>query len=197
MNKRCWIPFAAAFAMTLPASSQTLEWLPEATQGRAAQDLSRRLGKTGFLDGKSDEEVLHGARRMVGGIHAKLNELGPQGVFEATTPLPSFPMPEIDDPVLTALARLGFCKFPLDIITGDESTEPDQRFAATLSAFWTDMTLSFLRAHYFASGGMEEEIKAALTSEPLNRISAKVQTDQQAAQTAASECTPTFENLMR
>lgn len=51
--------------------------------------------------------------------------------------------------------------------------------------------------HYFANGGKEEEIKAALTSEPLNRISAKVQTDQQAAQAAANECSPTFHNLMR
>ena len=198
MNPRPWmILLLAAFATPLPVTAQTLEWLPEEIQERAAQDLSQRLGKTGFFEGKSDEEVLQGSRRMVSGIHKRLNEIGPQGVFEATTALPSFAMPEIDDPILTALARLGFCKFPLDIITEDESAESDQRFAATLSAFWSDMTFAFLRAHYYAQGGKEEEIKAALTSDPLNQISAKVQTDQQAAQTAANECSPTFENLMK
>ncbi len=58
------------------------------------------------------------------------------------------------------------------------------------------MSFAFLRAHYYAKGGVEEEIKAALTSEQLNRISAKVQTDLEAAQTAANESSPTFENLM-
>ena len=169
MKTPCWIPLAAAAVAALPAAGQTLEWLPKEVQERAAHDLSQRLNKTGFFEGKSDEEVLQGARRMVGGIQKRLDELGPTGVFEATTPLPSFPMPEMRDPALTALARLGFCKFPLDIIIADESAEADQRLAATLSAFWSEMTFAFLRAHYFANGGAEEEIKAALTLDPLNQ----------------------------
>ncbi len=171
-------------------------WMPPQAAEGVALEMAKRLDhvKVGIEEAK----LLPSARAGVAALRERLDTLGEKGVLTLAPRFPQIEIPFSGQPHLDAMARFSMCTYYLDarFERRPANVDVDALLDAAMGPLSLAVTTMYLRHHFLAAGGTDDQIKMYLDGDPLNEVAAAVQTDPKLLDHTAAECRAAVSTLL-
>lgn len=170
----------------VPQASLSAQWFPDGPRSAAAEQLASQLREQKLApNALSPDEFTARVRALIDAMATNIETLGVEGLKREAPVFVDIKMPPSDRPLLQLLNTYAMCTLPLHL---ELAVDDDQRLYVMVGEMAVMVVSAFLRHEYLESGGTDQEIKVAMTSERILALSNDVQVKQELRDHVSMTC---------